>query len=175
MKWEKRISLLAFVSGVIVMNLLGDVVYTNQSILSRYNLVRFTFEEINFQEYLLEILLLRFRTVAGLWILSKLLPKKIVAVGFMIMIGFMFGSLIAIFIIVNGIWGILLFLGVIFPHILCYAGAFWVWCREHKESVGGRRLSEDYLLLLLVAILMVIGCWLEAYLSPVLVENIIKI
>jgi len=157
-----------------IINLLGDATWVNSSILNRYSLATLSFNNIVFEEYFVQILFLRFRTVVGLWILSKLFPKKIVIVGFAIGMSVLLGSVAAMAVLANGVWGILFFIGALVPHIICYIGAFIVWSNSKVEySMTGKRTGR-YLTSLFIPLLVGIGCILETYINPILIKNVIK-
>lgn len=165
MKREYVICILAFLCGVIIVNFLGNVTWVNISALNRYSLASLSFEEIKYEEYFLQILFLRFRTVGSIWIVSRLIPKNIVATGFSVIICVMLGGVAAMSILTNGVWGLLFYLCAIMPHILCYGSAWIFWSKEKKEH---------YLFTILILVLVGIGCVLEAYVSPILVKCVIK-
>lgn len=174
MKRESVICILAFLCGVIAVNFLGTVTWINNSALNRYSLASLSFEEIKYEEYFLQILFLRFRTVGSIWIVSRLIPKNIVAIGASVIICIVLGGVAAMSILANGIWGLLFYLCAIMPHILCYGSAWSFWCKEKKEHfISGKRI-EQYLFTVLILVLVGIGCVLEAYVSPILVKSVIK-
>lgn len=167
MKKENWIYLLAFLCGVIIINLLGRDVWVNSSLLNRYNLMALSFREIEHEEYLVQILLLRFRTVAGLWVIAQVVPKKVVVVGFAGGISLMLGSIMTMFIIINGMWGILFFLSALLPQGIFYGMAYRLWSNITRND-------EKVAITALILMLTVVGCTCEAYISPVLIENVIK-
>ena len=174
MKREYVICILAFLCGVIIVNFSENVTWINNSALNRYSLALLSFEEIRYEEYFLQILFLRFRTVGSIWIVSRLIPKNIVAIGVSVIIGIILGGVAAMAILANGVWGLLFYCCAIMPHILCYGSAWSLWSKEKKEHfISGKRV-EQYLFTVLILVLMGMGCVLEAYVSPVLVKSIIK-
>lgn len=174
MKWENGIYLLAFLCGIVIVNLPGNAAWANNSILNRYSLAALSFQGIIYEEYLIEILFMRFQTVVSLWICSKLISKNIVMTGFALIICGILGGIIAISILANGLWGILFCLCALFPHTICYFMAYVLWGKAMVGYVGESKRRMDYLITVLIVILIGIGCILETYISPVLIENIIK-
>lgn len=174
MKREKGICLLAFLSGVIIINLLGNTAWVNDSTLNRYSLASLSFRGIVYEEYFLHVLFLRLRTVLALWVASKLVPKKMVVVGFAVVTCVMLGGVTAMAILANGLWGILFCICAFLPHVLCYGAAYVLWGNmQIGYSYEGSR-KADYLAVVFISMLIVIGCVLETYISPVLIENLIK-
>lgn len=174
MKRENGIFLLAFLCGILIVNLLGDAAWTNNSILNRYSLASFSFQGIVYEEYFLEILLLRFQTVVALWMCSKLISKNIVRVGYALIICVILGGIIAIAILANGLWGILFCICALLPHAICYFAAYMLWGKAMTGYVGESKRRIDYFTTAIIIMLIGIGCILEAYISPVLIENLIK-
>ncbi|MBR5126990.1 MAG: hypothetical protein IKU69_00995 [Roseburia sp.] len=174
MKQKNWIYVLAFLAGVILVNLVEDVTEVSNSILNRYNLMRLTFDEIIFEKYLVEILFLRLRTVIILWILTQTMPKRIVSVGFALLISGVLGGIAATSILTNGLWGILLLVCVLFPHGICYGIAYVLWSNYKVEYLKVQNRTEVYIVNLLIVIFVCIGCLMEAYIGPVLIKNIIK-
>lgn len=174
MKWKNGICLLAFLCGIIIVNLPGNEAWANNSILNRYSLATLSFQGIDYEEYFYEVLFLRFQTVVSLWICSKFVSKRIVKVGFAIIMCAFWGGIITIAILANGLWGILFCLCAIFPHSVCYVLAYTLWGRETIGYVNIEKRKVDFAATILIIVLIGIGCLLEAYISPVLIENLIK-
>jgi len=173
-KWENRIYLLAFLSGVICINMFGTTTLVNNSMLSRYNLATLSFRQIVYEEFFFKVLFLRFRTVFGLWIASKFLPKKVVVLIFACIMCSLMGGIIAWTIIANGLWGILFCFCAFLPHGICYGVVYVMWknlCLWYDESRDGK---EKIFVVVIMMILIGIGSILEAYISPVLLQNITK-
>lgn len=174
MKRENVICFLAFLCGVVVVNLFGNMAWVNNSTLNRYTLVTLSFRGIVFEEYFFHVLFLRLRTVFGLWFISKIISKKMVVVCFATVICGILGCVTAIAILSNGLWGILFCLCAFFPHAICYGLAYVLWGNLQGSYVGERNKRSEYIAVLLIGMLIIIGCILEAYISPILMENLIK-
>ena len=179
MKKENWIYLLAFLCGVVLGNVLGTEDGVNGGLLNRYSLATLSFQMIEHEEYLIQVLVLRFRTVAGLWILSRIIPAKMVVVGFAGVISMMLGMIMAFSILTNGIWGSFFFLCALLPHGIFYGMAYFLWENASGGSsygnyggAGGRR--EKILATALILMVTAIGCICEAYISPIVMENVIK-
>lgn len=174
MKRENVIYLLAFLCGVVVVNVLGNRAWTDYSSLNRYSLASLSFQGIVYEEYFFQVLCLRLRTVVGLWVCAKLVPKKVVVVGFALVMCGILGGVTAMAILANGLWGILFCLCALMPHIICYGAAYILWGNTKVSFSGEGKRTTDYLATILIVMLIGIGCVLEAYISPILIENLIK-
>ncbi len=174
MKQKNWIYVFTFLAGVILVNLTGSAIESGNSILNRYNLMGLTFEEIIFEKYFVEILFLRLRTVIILWILTRIMPKKLVSTGFALLIFFVLGGMVAVCILVNGLWGVIFFLGVLFPHSICYGIAFVFWSSRKREYLAVQNKMETYVVNMLIILFVCAGCFMEAYISPIIIKNIIK-
>lgn len=174
MKKETWIYVLAFLGGVLLVNLLDSVTESGNYILNRYTLVTLTFQEIVYEEYFIYILCLRMRAVIALWALSKLFAERLVKVGVVIGISGLSGVMAAMSVLVNGIWGIWFFIMSIFPHIFFYGFAYRIWYGMSSSYKIESERRKKRLLMALMLVLVIIGCACEAYVSPVLLEHIIK-
>lgn len=174
MRRENGIYLLAFLCGVVAVNIFGNTTWVNNSTLNRYTLVTLSFRGIVYEEYFFHVLLLRLRTVLGLWLIAKIIPKKMVVICFATVICGALGGVITIAILSNGLWGILFCLCAFFPHIICYGLAYVLWGNMRGTYAGEKNKKSEYVATVLIGMLIVIGCILEAYISPILMENLIK-
>lgn len=174
MKWENRIYLLAFLSGVICVNIFGTTTLANNSMLSRYNLATLSFRQVVYDEYFFNVLFLRFRTVFGLWIASKFFPKKAIVLIFACIMCSLIGGITALSIMANGLWGIWFCLCAFFPHGICYGVVYAMWKKLCLWYDEGRDRKEKTFVVAIMMVLIGIGSMLEAYISPVLLQNIIK-
>lgn len=174
LKKENWIYIFAFLCGVVIVNLLGSTTWENNSLLNRYSLVTLSFRELVYQEYFIQIILLRFRTVIGLWILTRMFPKKMVTTGFAILVSVMLGGVASMSILANGVWGICFFFSALLPHGIFYGLAYKFWCNmQNNDRFEGNRKGH-YFVAVLIFMLMTIGCICEAYICPVLIENVLK-
>ena len=174
MKWEKWIYLSAFLCGVVVTNIIGEYTKGVGDSLNRYHIAFFSFQGIVYEEYFLKIFFLRLSTVIALGIGSKLLPKKIVIYGFSIVMSVMLGCVATMMILANGIWGIWFWGCALVPHILFYIAAFSLWKKQSMEYIIGSSGKTGGLNIIVILVLIVCGCICEAYISPVIIENVIK-
>lgn len=174
MRWEKWGYLFAFLCGVVFANVLGSRAFIDYNLLNRYNMSLLSFEAVSGEAYFVQVLLLRLQTVVVLGILCRLLPKRVVIIGFGCLISALLGGILAAAILANGVWGIWFGLGALLPHGIFYLLSYLLWYYANRGYVyqkkGGILIRK-----VLMVLLVVIGSICEAYLSPVLVEKMIKI
>ena len=171
-KWKNKIYLLAFISGIVAMNIFGTEV--SNGMLNRYSLAAMTFGQIVYEEYFLYILFLRLQTVLSLWIFSKFVPSKWVMLLFACIICSLMGGIMALCMIENGLWG-MIFYGVAFlPHGICYGMAYVLWNNMYCVNMQMKNTREQYVRMAVMVLLIGVGCVVEAYVVPVLVKNIVK-
>ena len=173
-KWEKWLYLLSFIGGVIVINMSGNYFQMNQNLLNRYNLASLSFREIVYEEFLMQILFLRFKTLLGIWLGTKFFPKRIIANAFAVVMCMIFGGILGMAILENSIWGIWFFCCALVPQIIFYLVAFVLWKKQDLGYVIGRNKKEKYLEIIVILVWVVLGCICEAFISPVVIENVIK-
>ena len=174
MKREWWIYLIAFLVGCISINMFGSRTWENYSLLNRYSLSMISFESISYDTYFVQIVVLRLKTAAGLWIAAKLVPKKIVEVVFAGIISAISGAIVSMAIMANGLWGNLFFICAMLPHGLLYGGAFLLWSNRTQSYTIGRERRENWIGAVIIFCIIIIGCVCESYVSPFLVERIIK-
>ena len=174
MKRENWIYLLSFLFGIVMINLLASTTWINSSNLNRYSLASLSFRGIVYEEYFFHVFFLRMRTAFVLWVLTKLLPKKMVSAGFGVLSCCMLGGVLAFMILVNGLWGILFCICAFFPHAICYGAAYMLWRNSTEKYLIENLRREKYFVAALILVLIGIGCVCETYITPILLENIIK-
>jgi len=171
-KWKNKVYLLAFLGGVVVINMFGSKV--SSGMLNRYSLVAMSFDQIVYEEYFLNVLFLRLRTVLGLWIASMFIPPKWVMLLFGGIICSFLGGIVALAIMENGLWGVWFCAGAFFLHGICYGLAYAIWSNRCVTNMSERNRKESHFMVAMMMLLIGIGSVLEAYISPVILQNIIK-
>lgn len=164
----------AFLVGSVSINLFGNETGASCDLLNKYSLSMISFESVSYEIYFIQVLLLRFKTAAGLWIAVKLLPKRAVAIAFAGLLSAAAGITVSMAIIENGVWGVLFFLSAMLPHALFYALAFWLWSNRSQTYTTGIKQKENLLGSVLILFIVFIGCVCESYLSPLLIEKVIE-
>ena len=178
----------AFVAGIFMANIMGREAVSNAGILNDYFVEKFQYTEINgenlffyiFGERVPLLLLLLLLAFTAFGIIGGIL--MIGWQGFSI--GFMLSSAIAKY----GMKGILLVLGGLFPQYLFYLPVYLLYCyltvylRQRMYMEGrGPILDRGYICaagLLAGAGLLILfaaGIFLESYINPVILKQILKI
>ncbi len=148
------------------MNVLGNTSLANVSVLNKYNLQSMQLRDIAYDEYFVQILALRCKTLLGVWCVSKIISNKFVIYIFSGLICMMLGGILTMAILTNGVWGILFFISSFLPHGIFYLLVYLIW-RNHDDSFKGKTF--------LIIVLTLIGCLCEAYVSPFILGYVIKI
>ena len=186
--WEKiaKVFLLgAFVAGIFMANLMGREAVADAGILNDYFVEKFRYTDVNTEHLFFYILEERLPLVAlMLFLMSSSLG---LALGMLVLgwqgfsIGFMLSSGIAKY----GVKGILLVFGGLFPQYLCYlfvyGGYFCLTVFLRRRSQGEYFLEKRYaygmgmLASALLLAIFVTGIFLESYVNPVILKNILKL
>lgn len=174
MKWEKWLYLFAFLCGVICVNICGNQLWMNQNLMNRYHLASLSFREIVYEDYFLYIFFLRFKIVAGVWIGTKLFPKRIIVNGFAVCVSTILGSVLAMVILENGVWGVWFFVSALIPQIFFYMMAFLLWRNGQEVPYVSINTGESNIKKIFLILLILLGCICEAFISPVIIQNVIK-
>lgn len=177
----------AFVAGIFLANLMGREAVSNAGILNDYFVEKFQYTEINGQKLFFYILgeriplliLLLFLTLTTLGMIGGILMLG--WQGFSV--GFMLSAAIAKY----GVKGILLVLGGLFPQYLFYFAVYILYCyfaaylrQRLNRSKMGSNSERGYIfgawLIAVVGILLIfiMGIFLESYINPVILKNILK-
>lgn len=154
------------------MNLLGTKV--NSGSLNRYSLATMSFGRVVHEEYFFRVLFLRLRTIIGLWIISRFFSRKWVMFMFVCIICCFLGGITALSVMENGVWGVLFCTCAFLPQGIFYMIAYTMWNNLHITSVVENRKKERYAIYATSLAMLVIGIVSEVYITPVLLQNIIK-
>lgn len=175
MKREYVIYSIVFFVGCISVNLLerwtGERFYE----LNRYQLSIIQIENISYERFFLQVLVTRFKTVFLLWVLSKVIPKKAIALGFACLLSGMLGATLTMIVISNGLWGILYCGCVLFPQGILYILALRLWESRTSRELYSRTRKEEWLGTLIMISMVFIGCIYEAFICPKITEILVKI
>ena len=174
LKKEKMIYLTAFLFGVIGTNILESKSWVNVAYLHRHQLLQLSYSEIQYESYLIELLFQRLRMVVLLWLFGKVMMPRLVRYVFGGILCMIFGSVLTGTILVNGVWGLLLFFGMLFPQWIFYAGAYIWWGNFCDLRYIGNDGKKKWFPRLILIVLVVFGCMAEAYINPFLFCKIIK-
>lgn len=174
MKKEKSIYLTAFLFGVVGTNILASKEWINTACLHRHQLLQLSYSEIHYESYLVELLLLRFKTIMILGLLGKVISARWVHHLFGGIISVMFGIVLTCSILANGVWGVLLFLAILFPQWILYVGAYMFWGDFNERKFTGWENKRKPIRVVLLVLFVVSGCMTEAYINPVVLKMIIR-
>lgn len=164
----------AFLIGVVSTNILESKELLTAAMFSRHQLLQLAYVEVNYESYFIRLLGLRLKNVSILWLLGKVLPVRWIRGVCGVTSCIILGSIMTLAILANGVWGLLLFIAMIFPQWLLFIGAFFFWGSEWEphimESDGKKKLIRVFLILLFV----ISGCVTEAYVNPFVLRMVLK-
>ena len=149
------------------------------SILNRNNMLLLQLEEVASDFYFIHVLFLRLEMILMLWVLSRILPRRIIVIGTGDVICLVLGMIMAASVWSNGIWGSWFVVCALLPQGIFYLLGYRIWRKVglgyEKMAYGGGYVRKERILTGGVIVAMVvIGCLCEAYLSPKILENVIK-
>lgn len=183
--------LASFLLGIIIMNLGTELFLSKEGIFSTASINRLKYIEINHLSFLKYVL--RHRMGAGviLILLSSTGIGLISVYACVVWQGMLAGMTITAATIRFGIKGLLLILGSVFPHQLLLIPAQVMllgWCYENsiRGQMKGNITTPYYrtkkqqflhqgIILLWIWIVILIGCFLESYVNPILISDLVKI
>ena len=180
--------LVTFVAGIFAANLMGNETISNAGVLNDYFIEKFRYAQVNGENLFFYIV---GRRLPLLFLLFVLLFTSLGMAGGMAVLGwqgFSIGFMLSAGIAKYGVKGILLVLGGLFPQYLfyipvygfCFCTAVFVRRRFYRENEGGlpeRKLMYGMVLLVIGALLAVFltGIFLESYVNPMILRQILKI
>lgn len=181
----------SFFLGVVIMNLGTETFLSETGIFSTASMNRLKYIEINNMSFLKYVLKHRMGEGAVLILLSSTAIGLISVYACVVWQGMLAGMTITAATIRFGIKGLLLILGSVFPHQLLLIPAQIMllgWCYENccRGHLSGNYISPYYrskkqqflhqgIILLWIWIVILIGCFLESYVNPILVSDLVKI
>ncbi len=180
--------LAAFVAGIFFANLMGREAVSNAGVLNDYFIEKFQYTEINGQNLFFYII--RERLPLLLLLLLLTMTSLGIAGGILMLSwqGFSVGFMLSTAIAKYGMKGILLVLGSLFPQYVFYFPVYILYCylavylrqRTHKDRMGNgsdRRYIYGAWMITAAGILImfITGIFLESYINPIILKNILKI
>lgn len=185
-KAMKLLLLLSFVAGIFAANFMGREEIVNAGILNDYFVEKFQYTQINGENLFFYIVGER---LPLLFLLFLLMVTSLGIVSGMVILawqGFSVGFMLSTGIVKYGAKGILLILGGLFPQYLFYLAVYVLYCwiaislRQRffcEREAADRKLLYGAVLLAaaVLFVLFMAGIFLESYLSPVILKNILKI
>lgn len=185
------IFLTGFCLGIVFMNFAGLGSISKVGFMSRYMIEQFRYITIDPEKLFFYCLPKRCLPLFYLGVFGLTMFGFFVIGGFILWYGFSLGCLLTMSVIHLGIGGIVLCAASMIPHFLFYFPAFFWGCKgSHKmcaylyyphlstEIIYGKKSRQifRYILVFLIYLFMVIaGIFLEAYINPLLLKQVIKI
>jgi stage II sporulation protein M len=175
-----------FLGGVICANILGVVAGKELGAMNEYFMNRYMYADIQGQELFPFLFYERAPKFLVLLLLSIGIFGTFIVDGYIGYLGFSVGFLSVIAIMNYGIKGVLLLLGFFFPQWLFYVPALILWYYEVRYYKGagrtaayGEQKNKKHIKLavslMLAGILLFSGLFLESYVNPFFLQNIIRI
>ena len=124
------------------------------------------------EEYLWYVVRVRVVPFLLLLLLGTLRWKKTVVCVWISCAGFLFGILIVSSVLQLGMKGILFCFAICLPHMIFYMMAYGMYLMNLYRYPGGHWNGTKTAF---VALMLILGIILEAYLGPVIIKNMVKI
>lgn len=187
-----RIMTAGFILGMLFVDVGKEAFLEHRGILNEYTLYDMKYAVINKNAFLGYVLQKRLGVVMILAVLSTTWLGMAVTWTCAAWLGISFGMLVMTAILRYGLKGVLLVGTGIFPQALLYfpASLFLLqWCREFcttiyypervqmgGEGAGRKRLLQKKMVQFAGVLgVVIMGCFLESYVNPTLVSNLLKI
>lgn len=189
-KITKAAILIAFAAGIFMANLMGREAVSNAGILNEYFIDKFKYTGVNGQNLFLYI----FEQRMPLMLLLLILAFSSTGIVFGTLLlgwqGFSIGFMLSTAIAKYGAKGILLISGGLFPQYLFYIPIYFFYCyftiflRKRIAGTGGDSMVErervriygiGVAVSMVLLLLFVTGIFLESYLNPLILKNILKL
>lgn len=190
---EGRLPFLTFftagiVAGILFINMGKSILLENTGLLDEYTLYEMKYMVVDSSALFYYVLKQRLGTALVLAVMSTTYLGLLVCSGFVLWYGVCTGAFLATAVIRYGIKGILLLLVGSFPQYFIYVPAviaLLFWCRmlygkiyldrtfttEWSDSFG---LPKCVLKLTGILGIVIVGCMLESYLNPALLQALLK-
>ncbi|MBQ8879179.1 MAG: stage II sporulation protein M [Lachnospiraceae bacterium] len=178
-----------FMAGIMLINFRSNIFIGESGIFNASSLNRLTYLKIDNGTFFRYVTGERLRDYLVLVLLSTTYFGIIASYGAALWQGMMLGMVVTVAVIRFGISGLLLVMTSFFPHqlILLPAGIMMVmWCYRNCSVLyfGGRNtwiretkkrfLIRQMMMLLWILVVVIIGCILESYVNPILLEDVVK-
>ncbi len=204
MRWFKRpdmqqerlfvgLAFAGFVLGIVLMNMGQKVLLENTGLLSEYTLYEIKYSQIDSDAFFWYVLRKRIGTMLVMAVLSTTWLGLIIGYAYAAWGGISFGMLMMAAMIRYGLKGIFLIGVGVFPQGLIYLPMCFLmlkWCRgfcmslyfpeKYTLKTGREETEKDYIMrrtvfrFLSLVVVVIIGCFLESYVNPKLVLNLLQ-
>lgn len=176
-------------AGILMMSFGKRLLLENTGLLDEYSLYHMKYMTIDNSALFYYVLRIRLESVITLVILATTYLGLVVCAGITFWYGLSVGSFVATVMIRYGLRGILFALAGTLPQYVLYVPAviaLLVWCErlnrriyfrnslfnEGEKGVGGPKCLAQLIVIICV---VVMGCFLESFINPGILEKILKI
>lgn len=175
-----------FVSLIFGILLTNFVAYRYRTYITQLNFMVYDLDklsQISSNEFFLSLLLKRGRQFFVLYIAGLFLPTILIFGLYLAFFSFSLSCFLCIQTVQLGFYGILSSFFYFFPQYICYILLFFICyyrIKSKKESlpfreerkIGGKYLSKLLIRWMVVIAILLGGCFLEAYINPILLQYI---
>lgn len=165
-KKSSFIGILSFFIGIMLVNLIGEDYLSAHGIIPFWSGLSTGFSKVSYDRYFCYILLQRLKIIIVIALLTSIISRERIAKVMPCLFCFLIGLFMTMSIMDRGIYGVLIVLTAMFPQWICYSAAFLLYAK-HREREK-RKLQVAMIFIFLFA-----GCVSEAYVSPLLLKNIV--
>ena len=183
------IFLAGVLAGMLMMNLGKSILLENTGLLDEYTLYHMKYMTVDSSALFYYVLCLRMKTAITLAILATTYLGLVVCAGATFWYGLSAGAFLSAAVIRYGLKGILFACVGILPQYIVYVPAFVIllmWCETLNRSIYFRNSSvtegngtvpwfKRVAQLLLILGVLLLGCMLESFANPGLLEKFLKI
>lgn len=177
------------VAGILFVNFGKSILLENTGLLDEYTLYGMKYMIVDSSALFYYVIRQRLGSMLVLAILTTTYLGMLVCGGYVLWYGVCTGAFLAAAVIRYGIKGILLVLVGVFPQYLVYIPVMigmLLWCRRiyrkiylernhTTEEAGGFGIPKFLLLLIGIFGALVVGCMLESFLNPVLMQALLRV
>lgn len=180
-----------FLSGVVLMNLGGDILLQAEGVLGETAIDRLKYMEIDNGKFLIYVMWERCKDFLLLGVMSTTYFGALTSYLYIAWQGILAGIFMTTLLIRFGTKGILLILAGCFPHQIllipalimmlywCYQNCCFLYYPGKCTWPGYRNRKTQYLrqgiVLFWIMGVVLIGCVLESYVNPILISEVLKI
>lgn len=183
MKKEQWTILLAFLTGIVVANLMDQQLLTTYGILNQYFLNQYSYQMVDGNRLFCHIVIERGKAAFTIFLLGQVLDGKVFAVLTKSVAAALLGFLIVAAIVNLGMFGIAVCICGLLPQWIFYLAALFFYANGRRQAGtpawdGGayqKQMSERFIRGILLLVCMAAGMVTESYINPILVSYLLKI
>lgn len=159
---NKIIYALCFFAGILIVNFMGSSLLNTYGVTSFWDQSAVTFWSMSYDQYFWYIFFMRLKGMILILLLGTVFDRRIVTRVFLAFFLFLTGIFITMSVIERGLSGIAAVLLAMLPQWIFYLLAFTVYERGRERKV-----------IFVCALLVVLGCLAEGYISPFFLKKIL--